>query len=118
MSRERWFRGSDEAAAFDWYRSARELDVPLDIARVLCDRAMQRVVDVRRAEALYLRWLREAAAARRPAAESPTPGRTTRVLREVGHGKTWQLRELERLGPGKWTRSLLEASDEARLPGF
>ncbi|HEX7841595.1 MAG TPA: DUF4157 domain-containing protein, partial [Kofleriaceae bacterium] len=46
---------------------------------------MQRVVDVRRAEALYVRWLREASAARSPAVESPTPGRATRVLRELEH---------------------------------
>ena len=115
MTLERWIRGSDETAAFDWARSARELDVPLELARALYVRAMRRALDVRRAETLFLRWLREAAAARRPASPPPAPGRQTRVTREA-RGRAWPSRELERLGPGKWTRSLLE-SDDARLPG-
>jgi hypothetical protein len=118
MSRERLFRGSDEAAAFDWYRPARDLDVPFEIARALYVRAMQRLVDVRRAEALYVRWLRDVATARQPAAQPSVPGRQTRVNRETERaGRSWQPEELARLGPGKWTRSLLENSGDARLPG-
>lgn len=33
MNLERWLRGGDETAAFDWARPARELDVPLEIGR-------------------------------------------------------------------------------------
>ncbi|MEO7734562.1 MAG: DUF4157 domain-containing protein, partial [Kofleriaceae bacterium] len=108
MTQERWFRGSDEAATFDWSRSARALDVSADIARALYVRAMQRAADSgpRRAQELYLRWLQEAARAARLAAPL-VPGRDTRVLRDA---KPRELRELERLGPGRWTRSLFEAA--------
>src|SRR5436190_1924377 len=96
MTLERWIRGSDETAAFDWARSARELDVPLELARALYVRAMRRALDVRRAETLFLRWLREAAAARRPASPPPAPGRQTRVTREA-RGRAWPSRDLARL---------------------
>src|ERR1043166_5782606 len=59
MNRERLFRGSDEVRAFDWVRAARDLDVPLDIARALYQQAIQQALDLARAEALYQRWLRE-----------------------------------------------------------
>src|SRR5262245_32510138 len=116
MSRERWFRGSDEAAAFDWYRPARDLEIPIEIARALYIRAMQRAIDVQRAEALYLRWLHDAAA-RQAETSAQVPGRQTRVIRETEQSqRTRRHAELARLGPGKWTRSLLETSEE-RLPG-
>src|SRR5262249_17336598 len=83
MSRERWFRHQDEIAAFDWEMRARELGVPVDVARALWLRAMRLTTDRRRAETLYLRWLRDAAAARQPAAVAPVPGRQTRVMYEA-----------------------------------
>src|ERR1041384_6450158 len=85
MNRERWLRSSDEAAAFDWLRLARELEVPAEIARELYRRAMQLVndADPQRVETLYVRWLRAAGAARRPAKPSLTPGRKTRVMQEM-----------------------------------
>jgi hypothetical protein len=59
-SKQRWVR-SDETVAFDWYRSARELEVPVEVARALYARAMRAAdADPRRAEELYLRWLRDA----------------------------------------------------------
>ena len=108
MTRERWFGGSNEAAAFDWSRSARELGVSADIARPLYIRAMQRAADSgpRRAEELYLRSLRDAAAQASNAVPVRVPGRTTLVLRD---GKHRDRRELERLGPGRSTRTLFEA---------
>jgi hypothetical protein len=120
MSRERWFHGGDETAAFDWHRPARDLDVPIEIARALYLRAMRLAIEVSRAEMLYLRWLREAAAARRSAALPPVPfpGRQSRVTYEASaSGRTRQPAELERLGPGKWTEALLETDDDAHLPG-
>jgi hypothetical protein len=119
MGRDRWIRG-DEAAAFDWSRPARELDVPVDMARALYVRAVRLADDVRRAEALYLRWLRDAAAARRPTAPPPVPGRQTRVMREAGNaGSSWNQPDVDRLVPGKSTRVLREVGgDDARLPGF
>lgn len=120
MSREQWFRGSNEAAAFTWDQPARDLEVPVETARALYLRAMQRVADVQRAEMLYLRWLHEAAAARRSELPAPMPGRQTRVLHEtVPLGRSWKRSALERLGPGKTTRSLLEAHETSgdALPG-
>ena len=118
MTQERWFRGADEAAAFDWYRSARDLDVPVDIARALYARAMQLSPDAgrRRAEDLYLRWLRDAARGRNPA--TPAPGRQTRVIHE---SKPLDLPGLAALGPGRWTRTLFERDDadaSARTAGL
>jgi hypothetical protein len=107
MTQERWFRGGDEATAFDWYRSARDLDVPVEIARALYARALQLAADAgpRRAEDLYLRLLRDAARAQHPAAASRAPGRQTRVIHEA---KPLELPELAALGPGRWTRTLFE----------
>ncbi|HMG52936.1 MAG TPA: hypothetical protein VK601_05635, partial [Kofleriaceae bacterium] len=81
--------------------------------------------DPRRAEALYRRWLRAAVEARRAAPARP-PGRQTRVTHEdATSGPARRSRELEQLGPGKWTRSLLEVGSEAGaaaarcdLPGY
>src|SRR5258706_9647392 len=110
MSKERSFR-SDEAAAFDWYRSARELDVPVEVARALYVRAMQRAADARRAEGLYLRWLRDAAQDAAPAAPPP-PGRKTLVISEAERASgSRQRSELGLLDPGRWTRTLLEAGE-------
>src|ERR1043166_1104305 len=113
MSQDRLFR-SDEAAAFDWYRPARELDVSVEIARSLYARAMQRAADsdLRRAEALYLGWLRDAA--QHPALISPPPpGRKTLVMRETEKAsKPWHLQDFGRLDPGRSTRALLEAGDD------
>lgn len=116
MTQERWFRGADEAAAFDWYRSARDLDVPVEIARTLYARAMQVAADSgrRRAEDLYLRWLRDAARAQSPAPASRAPGRQTRVLHEA---KPPELPELAALGPGRWTRTLFERDDAEASAG-
>ena len=83
MSRERWIRNHDEAGALDWRRQSRELDVPLDVARPLYLRAMEHAVNVRRAETLYLSWLRAAAATYKPVALPSVPGRRTQVL----HGR-------------------------------
>src|SRR5262245_49072150 len=85
MSRERWFRSGDDAMEFDWRGPARELDVPLDIARALYLRATRLAPDVvERAEQLYLRWLREIASqASGAAAQSRSPGRETLLTREA-----------------------------------
>jgi hypothetical protein len=121
MRLERSFRGSSEAA-FDWHQAARELDVPLEIARDLYLRAMRRATDlgVEYARQLYLRWLHGTAQARRTAEPPPRPpGRLTLAMHESGAARrVQQSRDLERLGPGKWTRSLLEAAgdEEAALP--
>jgi Domain of unknown function (DUF4157) len=113
MSRERWFRGGDDAAAFDWQRSARELGVPADIAHAMYLRAMRLMVDIERAETLYRRWLRDAAQARRQATSPPAPGRRTQVMRHAEPVvRSWTPSQLERLGPGKWTRALTESRDE------
>jgi uncharacterized protein DUF4157 len=117
MTHERWFRDGNEAA-FDWRRSARELDVSDEIARALYVRALQRAADEggARPEELYLRWLRATAVARRLAANPvATPGRVTRPSSRAGEARP---RDLEALGPGKWTRALIaSAQDEDRLPG-
>src|SRR5215470_10591694 len=129
MTLERWIRGSDETVAFDWRRPARELDVPLDLARALYLQAMQRTIDAQRIESLYLAWLRAAAAARQPAAPPPVPGRRTQVSDPRDRRRQPDADELRRLGPGKWTRSLLEerrdeaeaeaaATTASSLPGF
>jgi phage-related protein len=113
MTLERWIRGEEETGAFDWRRPARELDVPLELARSLYLRAMQRAMDLPRIEALYLAWLRTAAEARRPAAPPPAPGRRTQVsAAQRGAVAAPDAEELRRLGPGKWTRSLLEGRDD------
>src|SRR3954465_4866299 len=106
MNQQRWLRGDDGAGAFDWRRSARDVEVPAEIARALYARAMRQADDAQRAEALYLRWLRDAAALRR-AVPAPVPGRRTQVMQEAA-GRTRTSHELAALGPGKWTRSLLE----------
>ena len=111
MTRERWLRAGDEAAAFDWRRSARDLEVPVEIAHALYARALDQADDPRGAEALYLRWLRDMAALRRTA-RPPVPGRKTQVMHDAA-GRSRSSRELAALGPGKWTRSLLEAEREA-----
>src|SRR3954463_13610115 len=111
MTQQRWLRGDDETGAFDWRRSARELEVPAEMARALYARAVRQADDARRAEALYLRWLSDAAALRR-AAPAPVPGRRTQVMEEAD-GRSRTSRELAALGPGKWTRSLLETEREA-----
>jgi Domain of unknown function (DUF4157) len=113
MSQQRWIRGGDERA-FDWYQPASALGVPLELARELYLRAIRRAEDAQRAEALYLRWLDDAAAALRPAAPPSVPGRKTRAMHDGGPGRP---RGLEQLGPGKWTRALLATDDEAQLPG-
>jgi uncharacterized protein DUF4157 len=113
MSLERWIRGDDEAAAFDWRRPARELDVPLDIARALHRQAMRNATDPRRVETLFLAWLRAAAAARAAEAAPPPPGRRTQVLHGRDRSRTPQTEELRRLDPGKWTRVLLDAERAA-----
>lgn len=126
MIRERWLRSSDEAAAFDWMRSARELDIPLEIARALYERALRMVhgTDPRQVETLYLRWLHAAvAAARRPARDAvAAPGRKTRVMHEAANpARSRGPLKLDQLGPGKWTRALLELDqdrdDASALPG-
>ena len=117
MSVERWIRGNDETAGFDWRRPARELDVPLDIARALYLRALQSEIDPRRIEALFLAWLRAAAAARQTAAAPPVPGRRTQVLHGRDGSRTPQADDLRRLGPGKWTRVLLDAEREVEAAG-
>ena len=119
MNPQRWLRG-EEAGAFDWRRSARDLDIPVEAARALYARALRQADDVGRAEALYLRWMRDAAALRRAKAPPSTPGRKTRVMHEAGD-RARASAELEALGPGKWTRSLMEAAggDASReLPGY
>ena len=80
---QRWIRGGDDRAAFDWYQSARSLDVPMELARALYVRAMQRAQGLSHAEALYQRWLRDAAAALKPATPPTPPGRQTRVERDA-----------------------------------
>lgn len=89
--------------------------MPSEIARALYVRAMRRALhaDVRDIEQLYLRWLR-AAAERRPTPPPPTPGRQTPVMHEARRSAgAPQLPGLDRLGPGKWTRVLLEAIEPA-----
>jgi len=83
MGRDRWFRGDDQAAAFDWQRSARELGVAVEFARDLYARAMQRAVEPQRVQELYLRWLRDAVAIQQSATTSPVPGRRTQVMHEA-----------------------------------
>src|SRR4051812_714802 len=117
MSVERWIRGDDEAAGFDWRRPARALDVPLDLARALYLRAMRNAINPRRIEALFLAWLRAAAAACDTAAAPPPSGRRTQVLHGRDGARTPRAEELSRLGPGKWTRSLLEAERETDAGG-
>lgn len=112
MRQERSFRGSDESSAFDWQRAARDLDVPLDVARALYLRATRVVDDPRRAEALYRRWLRDAAAAR-SAAQPLAPGRQTRVEHEARDRRYPRPRDAAAVSLGKWTRSLLETETEA-----
>jgi len=126
MSQERWFRRGDVAAAFDWSRAARDLDVPLEVARALYAQVMRVAPDAEpeHAEALYLRWLRAAAAAGRSAAEAaaaPVPGRRTRVMPDPGKAARARQRPGSyQLDPGRWTRAMFEADDaaEAPLPGF
>jgi hypothetical protein len=88
MRQERLFRGSNKSSTFDWQHSARDLDVPLHIARALYLRATCITDDPCRAEAFYLRWLRDAAAARPPVSLSPVPGRRTRVEYKAGFEPT------------------------------
>jgi len=96
--RERWFRGDDQAAALDWQRSARELGVSVDLARELYGRAMQRAIEPRRVQELYLCWLRDAVAIQPSATPSPVPGRRTRVMHDArSAGVSWRQEELERL---------------------
>src|SRR4051812_28566512 len=114
MRQERLLRGSDESSAFDWQRSARDLDIPLEIARALYLRAVRSVDDPQRAEALYQRWLRDAAVARGLA--SPVPGRRTRVEHEARGRSRPSPREVAANGIGKWTRTLLETEAEDASP--
>src|SRR3954471_19474229 len=115
MNQQRLLRGDDETGVFDWRRAARELDVPVEISRALYARAQRQADDAQRAEALYLRWLRDAATLRQ-AEPPPVPGRQTRVMHEAA-GRGRSSRELAALGPGKWTRSLLEDEREAEAAG-
>jgi hypothetical protein len=98
---ERRFRGDDRDAQFDWQRTARELEVAPRTAHALYVRAVQRVLDPRDAEVLYLGWLRAAAAARR-VPHTAVPGRQTRVLAESAAADASAA--LDGAVPGKQTR--------------
>jgi hypothetical protein len=76
MSTERRFQVASEAT-FDWRSIARACQVPDEVAHALYVRALDRVRDPRRAEALYRDWLRAPAP---DARRIPTPGRTTRTM--------------------------------------
>jgi hypothetical protein len=106
MSGDRSFRPAHEAA-FDWRRPANLLAVPGDIAHALYTRAMQRTIDVRLAEELYLRWLRAEAAERRPDAHPVAPGGQTQVQARFAPGGSWNLQELADVAPHKVTRVVL-----------
>ncbi|HEX8109935.1 MAG TPA: hypothetical protein VF516_19525, partial [Kofleriaceae bacterium] len=115
MHLERSFRGSDESSAFDWERPAQDLDIPHDVARALYRRALQSADDLRRAEAIYRRWLQDVVAARTPVSPPPAPGRQTRVEREA-RGRRPRPQDAA-VGLGKWTRSLLETEVDDAAPG-
>ncbi len=117
MRQERWFRDSNESSTFDWQRSARDLDVSLDIARALYLRATRITDAPHRAEVLYLRWLRDATTARPPVSLSSVPGRQTRVEYEAGGHRRLRPQDVASVGPGKWTRSLLETEVDNAFPG-
>ncbi|HEX8108975.1 MAG TPA: hypothetical protein VF516_14685, partial [Kofleriaceae bacterium] len=117
MRQERWFRGGDGSSAFDWQRPAQDLDVPLDVARALYLRATRLVGDPRRAEVLYQRWLRDAAAARPPVTPAPVPGRRTRVEHEARDQRQPRPENAATVGLGKWTRALLETEIDEAVPG-
>jgi uncharacterized protein DUF4157 len=110
MSRERWFLGDDRAAAFDWSGPARDLEVPAGVARALYARAVQRSLDAGRAAALYLGWLHAEVATHHRAAPCSVPGRRTRVMPGDPADRPW---ELALAAPGRSTRVLREARDEA-----
>src|SRR5438045_2228628 len=98
MTRERWFHGGEEFAAFNWQRPARDLDVPIETARALYVRAMRLAIEVQRAEMLYRRWLSDAASAPRLASvPAPVSGCQTRVLYETeGGARAAELLDLAR----------------------
>src|SRR4051812_14649883 len=115
MSRERWVHGGDGAAAFDWRQRANQFDVPLDVARALYDRAMQRAIDGWRAEELYVRWLRAAAASQAKPEPLPHPGRLSLVTHEAREAeRPRHLRKPGTLGIGKTARVLFEATPPSR----
>jgi hypothetical protein len=116
MRQERSFRGSDESSAFDWQRPARDLEVPLDVARALYLRAIRISDDPRRAELLYLRWLRDVAGARPSVSPPPAPGRRTRVEHEAQRARRPWPQDAAAAGLGKWTRSLLETEVDEAAP--
>jgi hypothetical protein len=93
VSRERWFSGHSDAAAFDWRGPANAHGVADDVAHALYVRAMQRVRDVRAAEELYLHSLRDEVAER--------PHRSP--------GESRQPPERKGLAPGAMTGVLLAA---------
>jgi hypothetical protein len=108
MHRERLFHAGE--AAFDWRGLAGACNVPDHIAHALYVRAMQRMADVRQAEALFRRWL-SAEAVKPPPHEPPVaPGRQT-GLHEL-EDLRW-LRPLPEIGsesPGRVTRVMLETA--------
>ena len=63
--------------SFDWRRPARELGVPIELARELYAQAMRRVIDGEQIAALYLRALRDATPAHRRELAPPVPGSRT-----------------------------------------
>lgn len=111
MHRERLFHAGE--AAFDWRGLAGACNVPDHIAHALYVRAMQRMADVRQAEALFRRWLSAAAVNLPPRQPPVAPGRQT-GLHELEHLR-W-LRRFSESGseaPGRVTRVMLET---ARVP--
>jgi hypothetical protein len=106
MNRDRSF-GLTNEVAFDWRGPARAFAIPDDIARALYTRAVERTLDVRRAEELYLRWLRAEARGRKLDTTPVAPGGRTQVPSLMASAEAWKLRELEGVAPHKLTRVML-----------